>query len=71
VIKKLKIRVDVCAVIWAIWNTRNDFLFNSRKNLFLARYLYGYQLNLYVVLSSTRGAARGGGFCMQPFEDGS
>jgi hypothetical protein len=26
-----KIRVGVCAVIWAVWKTRNDFIFNKPK----------------------------------------
>jgi hypothetical protein len=31
-----QIRVGVCVVIWAIWNTRNDWVFNKRrKNSFL------------------------------------
>jgi hypothetical protein len=32
----IQIRVVVCTVIWAIWNTRNDWVFNKqRKNSFL------------------------------------
>jgi hypothetical protein len=27
----VQIRVGVCAVIWTIWNTRNDHIFNSKK----------------------------------------
>jgi hypothetical protein len=27
------IRVGVCAVIWTMWNTRNDFIFNKPKTL--------------------------------------
>jgi hypothetical protein len=34
-------------------------------------YPYGYLLDSYVVLSSTRGAAGGDGFWVQPFGDGS
>jgi hypothetical protein len=31
-----QIRVGVCAVIWTMWNTRNDFIFNKPKtHLFL------------------------------------
>jgi hypothetical protein len=26
-----QIRVGVCAVIWTMWNTRNDFIFNKPK----------------------------------------
>jgi hypothetical protein len=25
----IQIRVGVCAIIWAIWNTRNNFIFNK------------------------------------------
>jgi hypothetical protein len=32
----IQIRVRVCAVIWTMWNTRNDFIFNKPKiSLFL------------------------------------
>jgi hypothetical protein len=27
----IQVRVGVCAIIWAIWNTRNDFIFNKPK----------------------------------------
>ena len=27
----IPIRVGVCAVLWAIWNVRNDFVFNKPK----------------------------------------
>jgi hypothetical protein len=66
------LRVGVCAMIWTMWNTRNDFIFNKpKKNLILASYSYGYPLDPYVVLSPTRGAACGDGFWVQPFGDGS
>ena len=26
------IRVGVCACLWALWNVRNDFVFNKQKN---------------------------------------
>jgi hypothetical protein len=29
--KETQIRVGVCAVIWTMWNTRNDFIFNKPK----------------------------------------
>ena len=33
---KAQIRVGACALLWAIWNTRNDFVFNkSKTNSFL------------------------------------
>jgi hypothetical protein len=28
---KIRIRVGVCALIWAVWNVRNDFIFNKKK----------------------------------------
>jgi hypothetical protein len=53
--------VGVCAVILALWNTRNDFVFNKlKKNL--AGYAYGYLLDQYVVLSPTIGATGGDEF---------
>jgi hypothetical protein len=66
-----QIRVGVCVIFWAIWNTRNDFIFNKQKALIFAGYPYGYQLDSYMVLSPTRGAAGGNGFWVQPFGDGS
>jgi hypothetical protein len=27
----IQIRVGVCAIVWAIWNVRNDFIFNKQK----------------------------------------
>jgi hypothetical protein len=34
----IQIRVGVCAIIWAIWNTRNDWVFNKLNFFFLAGY---------------------------------
>jgi hypothetical protein len=28
-----KVSVGVCAVVWALWNTRNDFVFNKPKKI--------------------------------------
>jgi hypothetical protein len=28
----IQIRVGVCVVIWTMWNTRNDLIFNKRKS---------------------------------------
>jgi hypothetical protein len=67
----IQVRVGVCAVIWALWNTRNDFVFNKPKKFFLVGYSYGYAMDPYAVLSPTRGAAGGDGFWVQPFGDGS
>jgi hypothetical protein len=61
--------LGVCAVIWATWNTRNDFIFNiSKKN---TGYSYSYPLDMYVVLSPTREAAGDDKFWMQPFKESS
>jgi hypothetical protein len=29
---KAHIRVSVCAILWAMWNVRNDFVFNKKLN---------------------------------------
>jgi hypothetical protein len=29
---KVQIQVGVCALLWTIWNTRDDFVFNITKN---------------------------------------
>jgi hypothetical protein len=29
---KLRVRIGVCALIWAIWNCRNDVIFNKASN---------------------------------------
>jgi hypothetical protein len=28
----MQIRVGVCAILWAMWNARNDFIFNKPKS---------------------------------------
>jgi hypothetical protein len=56
-----KFRVGVCPVVWALWNTRNYFVFNKPKKI-LTGYSYGYPMDPYMVQSPTRGAARGNGF---------
>jgi hypothetical protein len=64
--------VGVCTVIWAIWNNRNDHVFNKPKKILrFAGYSYGYPLDSYVVLSPTREAVRGDGFWVQPIGNGS
>jgi hypothetical protein len=66
----IKIRVGVCAVIWTMWNIRNDFIFNKSKKIFIfAGYPYGHPLDPYVVLSQIRGGAGGDGLWVQPFGD--
>jgi hypothetical protein len=66
----IQVRVSVCAVIWALWNTRNDFMFNKPKKLLPTSYPYGCPLDPYVVLSPTRGASGGDGFRVQLVGDG-
>jgi hypothetical protein len=66
------IRVGVCALLWAIWNVRNDFIFN-KKNFpsFLQVYSTSYSLDPYAVLSPAGGCAPGYGYWVQPLGDGS
>jgi hypothetical protein len=52
------IRVGVYDVLWAMWNVRNDFIFNKLKNQLFASYSYGYALDPYVILSPTSGGVR-------------
>jgi hypothetical protein len=59
----IQIRVGVCAVIWTMWNIRNDFIFNKpKKSSFLQVIPMVIYWILYVVLSPTRGGAGGDGF---------
>jgi hypothetical protein len=67
----IQVRVGICAVIWTLWNTRNDFVFKKPKKLLRAGYPYGFPPDPYVVLSPTRGAVGGDEFWVQPFRDGS
>jgi hypothetical protein len=53
------IRVGVCALLWVIWNVRNDFVFNKKKfPIFSVGHTYGCPLNPYVVLSSVKDVRR-------------
>jgi hypothetical protein len=31
-VNKVHIRVGVCTLLWVIWNTRNDYIFNKAKS---------------------------------------
>jgi hypothetical protein len=50
--------VGVCAILWALWNLQNDFVFKKTS------------AHPCVVLSPTSGAAGGHGFWVQPLGDG-
>jgi hypothetical protein len=50
----VQVRVGVCAILWAMWNVQNDFIFNKpKKPNFFAGYSHGSVLNPYVILSPT------------------
>jgi hypothetical protein len=60
---KIQIRVGACAILWALWNTRNDVVFNQSQNFLLfAEYTLGHALDLYMVLSPAGGQNEGHGF---------
>jgi hypothetical protein len=60
---KEQFRTDICALIWAIWNCRNDIVFTKKYECeFLTDYLYGYILDPRVVLSFARDPAGAYGF---------
>jgi hypothetical protein len=54
----IQIRVGVCAMIWALWNTRNDYVFNRPEKLFLAGYSYGYPESICGLTSNKRSSRR-------------
>jgi hypothetical protein len=33
--EKAQIRVGVCALLWALWNVRNDYVFSMAKSTFM------------------------------------
>jgi hypothetical protein len=65
------LRVGVCVVIWTMWNTRNDLYLANQKLSHSCRLFLWLPLDLYVLLSPTRGATIGDIFGVQPFGDGS
>jgi hypothetical protein len=68
---KAYIRVGVCAVLWAIWKVRNDWIFNKKKlPSFFVGYSGGYPPDLCVVLSTAGGRPIGCGYWVQPIENG-
>jgi hypothetical protein len=54
--KNIKNLFGNCVVIWTMWNTRNDFIFNKKNSFIFAGYPYDRPMDLYLVLSPTRGA---------------
>lgn len=64
VLKKDKghIRVGVCALLWALWNVRNDFVFNKKSFPCYVGYFFGYALDSYVVFPAVGGGAPGHGY---------
>jgi hypothetical protein len=70
--KKGHIRVGVCAMLWAIWKVRNDFIFNKKKNpIIFAGNSFNHSLDPYVLLPIADGRASGFGYWVQPVGDGS
>jgi hypothetical protein len=65
-IEKEQIKVGACALLWAMWNIQNDYIFNIAKQKKIhTSYSAGNPLNLYVVLNTTNGQAQGDGFWVQ------
>lgn len=64
------IRIGICALLWAIWNTRNDLIFNGKNYQFFAGYLQSHFLNPYVVVTHSCGLPGAFGYWMQPLGDG-
>jgi hypothetical protein len=68
---KMQIRVGTYALVWPLWNCRNDVIFNkSIKCQYFTGYLHGYKLNPQMVLPSTGGATSAYEFYVFPSKDG-
>ena len=66
------IRVGVCALLWAIWNCRNDLAFNRKTTIhFFAGCIPGYSSDPYVVLTHSDGGQGVFGYWICPVGDGS
>jgi hypothetical protein len=55
---KARIRVGTCAIVWSLWNCRNDITFNKKGTAhFLQVIRYGYSLDPRVGVPVAGGAA--------------
>ena len=66
-----RIRIGICALLWAIWNCRNDMIFNRQHINFFAGYLQSYSLDSYMILTHSYGLQGAFGYWVQPMGDGS
>jgi len=65
------IRVGVCALLWAVWNCRNDLVFNRTINThFVAGYLPSHCVDPYVVAAHSDGGQGAFGYWIYPMGDG-
>ena len=69
---KTCIRVGVCALVWAIWNCRNDMVFNKGINAHLLQVIHmaGYFLDPLLGIPITNGREATYGFRMHTAPDG-
>jgi hypothetical protein len=64
---RAKIRIGVLALVWSIWNCRNNIVFNRKDStIFFACYSYGYTLDSAMAFPIPGGSAGMYGFWMQP-----
>ncbi|WP_205016130.1 hypothetical protein, partial [Pseudonocardia sp. EV170527-09] len=47
--EKVQKRVGVCALLWALWNVRNDYILTEQRKLHLCR------LSRWLLIGSVRG----------------
>lgn len=62
---KIILRVGAIVVIWSLWLSRNDKVFNDKKLFSFAGYLHSHMYSPFVVHVTTDGVSRPfyGGFC--------
>jgi hypothetical protein len=60
------IRVGVCALLWAVWNCRNDLVFNRTTNIHFLQVIFRY-----VVATHSDGCQGAYGYWVYPVGDGS